>query len=237
VKTEYKAGSENCTISEMQEREVAHECPTSHEDENVLQPSILVRVCDKCKVELSIKDFYYRKAYNLYYKNCKKCYREKIGLYAENNKPKISEMKKRYYEKNRDGIKARKKTHNIDLEKKRANRRLWENSRLATDVEYKLRSYLRSRIRKAIKSQKALKSSKTVELLGCSVETLRLHLESKFSPGMTWDNYGKWHIDHIHPLSKTNLSNPQELLRAMNYKNLQPLWAIDNIKKGAKIEN
>ncbi len=237
MKTEYNAGNESCTISEMQEHEIAHECPTSLQDENVLQPSILVRVCKTCSRELSNKDFYYRKAYGLYHKNCKECYRAGIKLYSRNNKAKISDRKKLYYENNLDLIKARKKNHNIDSEGKRANRRLWENNKLKTDVEYRLRSYLRSRMRKALKSKKASKGGALKDMLGCSIEQLKTYIQDKFLPGMTWDNYGKWHIDHIHPLSKTNLSNPQELLRVMNFSNLQPLWAVDNIKKGAKIEN
>jgi 5-methylcytosine-specific restriction endonuclease McrA len=81
------------------------------------------------------------------------------------------------------------------------------------------------------------KAGHTVELLGCSIEDLRSHLEQQFTPGMTWDNYGVhgWQIDHIIPLSYFNLSDPEQQKRAWHYTNLQPLWAVDNIRKSNKI--
>ena len=73
--------------------------------------------------------------------------------------------------------------------------------------------------------------------LGCGISELILYLESKFQLGMTWENWSKygWHIDHIIPLSSFNLEVREELLKAVNYINLQPLWAKDNFSKGDKI--
>jgi transcription termination factor Rho len=62
------------------------------------------------------------------------------------------------------------------------------------------------------------------------------YLESKFEHGMSWDNYGEWHIDHIVPISIFNLENPEELQKACHYTNLQPLWAEDNLRKGSYYE-
>jgi len=76
------------------------------------------------------------------------------------------------------------------------------------------------------------KSGSAVRDLGCSISGLKLHLESKFQPDMTWDNYGEWHIDHIKPLSKFDLTDRDQLLEACHYTNLQPLWAEENLKKG-----
>jgi hypothetical protein len=81
----------------------------------------------------------------------------------------------------------------------------------------------------------------TEEVVGCTSEELKLHFESKFQEGMTWDNYGEWHIDHIVPMSKFNLVtdnlklNKEEAMRSSHYTNLQPLWAADNLTKSDKI--
>jgi hypothetical protein len=90
---------------------------------------------------------------------------------------------------------------------------------------------LRSRLNKAIRFQ--WKSGSAVSNLGCSIEMFKTYLESKFQPGMTWDNYGKngWHIDHIMPLCRFNLEDMLELRKACHYSNLQPLWAKDNLEK------
>ncbi len=97
---------------------------------------------------------------------------------------------------------------------------------------------LRKRIYNAISQKRcngAVKSAKTIELLGTSIDTVYKHLEAQFKDGMTWENYGKWHVDHILPCSSFDLTKPEEQLKCFNYKNLQPLWAIDNLKKHAKI--
>ena len=74
-----------------------------------------------------------------------------------------------------------------------------------------------------------------MELTGCTLEELKEHLASKFTEGMTFENYGKWHIDHILPCASFDLLLPEEQPKCFHYTNLQPLWAIDNMKKGAKI--
>jgi hypothetical protein len=78
---------------------------------------------------------------------------------------------------------------------------------------------------------------KTFDLLGYTVDDLRAHLEKQFTGGMSWDNYGDWHIDHIIPLSAHNYSSPdhEDFKRAWALSNLQPLWAMDNIKKNARL--
>jgi hypothetical protein len=71
--------------------------------------------------------------------------------------------------------------------------------------------------------------------LGCSIPELKQYLESKFQPGMSWENHGKeWHIDHIRSLVNFDLTNKKQLLEACHWTNLQPLWWIDNLKKGSK---
>lgn len=71
--------------------------------------------------------------------------------------------------------------------------------------------------------------------LGCTPEQLKLHLEQQFQPGMTWENHGVhgWHVDHKKPLASFDLTDPAQFDQACHYTNLQPLWATDNIRKGA----
>lgn len=99
------------------------------------------------------------------------------------------------------------------------------------DPQYKVAHNLRKRLSMSLKSKKTYKSNKTLVYIGCSKEQLKIHIEGLFNNGMSWDNYGKWHIDHIKPISLFDLSKEEEIYKAMHYTNLQPLWAIDNIKK------
>jgi len=109
-----------------------------------------------------------------------------------------------------------------------------QKHRLKHDIEFMLARALRKRFTEAFKIMS--KSGSAVDDLGCSMEYFKKYLESKFQPGMTWDNYGLkgWHIDHIKPLSKFNLQNEQDRKKACNYKNLQPLWAEDHYIKSNK---
>ena len=79
------------------------------------------------------------------------------------------------------------------------------------------------------------KSASTIQLLGCNAAELKLHLESKFTVGMTWENHSQfgWHIDHILPCASFALTDPEQQKKCFHYTNLQPLWWVDNIKKGA----
>ena len=101
-----------------------------------------------------------------------------------------------------------------------------------TDPQFRLANLLRGRLRHALKG--ISKSSRTLDLLGCTLEHFTHHLESRFQPGMSWLNQGEWHIDHIKPLKAFDLSDPEQQRQACHWSNLQPLWAADNIRKGAK---
>ncbi len=87
--------------------------------------------------------------------------------------------------------------------------------------------------------RKNLKSGSAVSDLGCSILELKGHLEFQWTTGMNWDNYGHgkncWTIDHILPLSSFDLTDRAQLLVVCNYSNLQPMWFLDNIRKGNKI--
>jgi hypothetical protein len=88
---------------------------------------------------------------------------------------------------------------------------------------------LRRRLRQAIFSVK--KKSSMVELLGCTIDKFRIHLENQFTKNMTWNNHGEWHIDHRRPCASFNLSNEHEQKMCFHFTNLQPLWAKDNLSK------
>ena len=111
----------------------------------------------------------------------------------------------------------------------------YERKRKAVDPIFKLTKTLRSRLGIALKRQFASKSDRTLQLIGCSIQHLKSHLQSKFQDGMTWENRGEWHIDHIRPCASFNLSEESEQRACFHYTNLQPLWARDNLSKGAKI--
>jgi len=98
---------------------------------------------------------------------------------------------------------------------------------------------MRNRIGGALRKKQNIKHKRTLELLNCSVDFLKKYIEKKFNTtkntkGMTWDNYGEWHIDHIRPCANFDLSKEEEQKKCFNYKNLQPLWAKDNLSKNDK---
>lgn len=97
--------------------------------------------------------------------------------------------------------------------------------------DQKIAANLRTRLRQSLKHRKAIKGNKTMIYVGCTKEELKKYLEKKFTAGMSWDNYGKWEIDHIKPFAAFDLVEEQELYRVMNYKNLQPLWVAENRRK------
>jgi signal recognition particle GTPase len=122
-------------------------------------------------------------------------------------------------------MKEWRKTH-----KKQINEQ--QSLRLKKDINFKLTCNLRSRIYHALKENS--KSQITINLIGCSIEKLKSYLEKKFTKGILWSNYGKWHIDHIRPCSSFVLSKVSEQRKCFNYKNLQPLWAKENLRKARK---
>lgn len=127
--------------------------------------------------------------------------------------------------------------HRENKDRQNAYKRRVNAERRKSDVSFKLRGALRSRLKNALKGRP---TSAAIRLLGCSVEELRAHIEGQFQVGMTWDNWGRgwggareWHIDHIKALVTFDLTDPAQLAQACHYTNLQPLWASDNLAKGA----
>lgn len=128
----------------------------------------------------------------------------------------MKELQKAHYQRNRKKVIQT----NYEYAKKRKQH----------DPEYRLAMALRQRLYQALKRN--YKAGSAVRDLGCSISDFRKHIESQFSPGMSWTNYGSaWHLDHILPLSNYQLSDRGTLRRLVHYTNLQPLWAEDNIRK------
>lgn len=101
--------------------------------------------------------------------------------------------------------------------------------------EVRLAHGYRETVRGALKRSIAGKAAKTFHLVGCSSSELMAHLESQFKPGMTWENYGPvWHVDHIKPCAKFDLTDPEQQRICFCWENLQPLFAAENIAKGSK---
>jgi len=117
--------------------------------------------------------------------------------------------------------------------KKNEYAKKYNKYRRATDPLYKLKGNLRCRTTQAFRYKNYKKGTKTEELLGVSWEGAKKHIERQFTKGMTWENHGDWHIDHIYPLSKAKTES--ELIKLCHYTNLQPLWASENISKGDNI--
>lgn len=119
----------------------------------------------------------------------------------------------------------------------RAFKRRYVMERIESDPQFALMHKLRARVRVFLRRSGSAKSGSVSELIGCDAPALRAHIESQFLPDMTWDNWSVsgWHVDHIRPLSSFDLTDPMQLAAACHYTNLRPMWAVDNIKKGAKI--
>jgi hypothetical protein len=154
------------------------------------------------------------------YKENREVIINRVREYAANNKQKISSSRKRYYNKNKERILEQAKSY---VYKKRKE-----------DPIYKLKMNLRHRLSESLKKRKWSKNTHFYRYIGCDLETLKSHLESKFQPGMNWTNntHDGWHVDHIIPLSSAKTE--EDLYKLCHYTNLQPLWASDNLRKSDK---
>ena len=110
-----------------------------------------------------------------------------------------------------------------------------ERRRRSEDPHFKLRGNMRALLRMTLKNYGMTKKDRTFDLVGCSVALLAQHLERQFMQGMSWDNHGQWHIDHIIPVSSFNLHKRKQLLTCFHYTNLRPLWGRANLRKSAKL--
>lgn len=163
----------------------------------------MYKICKTCKLIKNHSNFYNdRRNNDGLYSSCSTCQTKYISEYN-----KIPE----------------------NLIKKRLRSNAYDKKRKLVDPQYKISVLLRIRMCSALK--KGYKKGSGIRYIGCSVIQLKEYLEKKFQPGMTWSNHGKWHIDHIIPLCSFDLTDKKQFLKAVHYTNLQPLWAVDNLKK------
>jgi hypothetical protein len=215
------------------------------------------KVCNSCNIKKELCEFgIVRKNIDGLRNTCKVCKNIDDKRYRENNKEKIYENKrnwvrnnpnhkKNYYEENKERLKLESRIF-YEKNKLKYNKQssLWNkvNSEKRKEItkkhkqipEIKLKEKIRHRVYLFLKSKNWKKNNKTFEIVGCSPQFLKEHLEKQFTDGMSWDKMGKYiHIDHIIPLSSAKTE--EELYKLCYYTNLQPLWAEDNMKKGNKI--
>ena len=202
-----------------------------------------MKKCKKCLLDLGYDEFNKRSdSKDGFAHECRECSKQRIKTYYEINKTHLKEYQKEYYENNSIKIIDRVKNYrelNIDKireydknrgEKRKEYIKTWTKSRREDDVLFKLTGNLRNRIGKFIKN----KSNPTKTIIGLEMDEFKKYIESLFTHGMCWDNYGEWHIDHIIPLSSAK--NEDEIMKLCHYTNLQPLNGIDNIRKSNKIK-
>lgn len=162
--------------------------------------------------------------------------REKVRMRRKaartRNVLKISTFWREYYAKNRDRLCARSRTR---AKKNRSSINARRRFRYVNDFGFRMVTTLRNRMSAALKAQKCAKTSLLYELVGCSKEQLTAHIQNLFSDGMSWANYGEWHIDHKLPCVMFDLSIVAEQKRCFHFSNLQPLWAKDNYCKSARV--
>ena len=174
---------------------------------------------------------------NKYYQsNKEKITKTSRADYAENKQKRLSRSKE-YQKENAERIRLMRAAYyqkfKSKIEEKKNIRR---KKRMATDPAYAMKCRLRGRLAAALRHFKAQKQNTTIGLLGCRIEELMGHLQSKFLPGMNWNNRKLWHIDHIRPCASFDLLDPEQQKQCFHYTNLQPLWAADNIRKSDKYE-
>lgn len=166
----------------------------------------------------------HREALTEYQRKYREANREKLRKYWAERKRKKYAEDPAFREHLKEKARVRASTTG------RKYHRDYQNMRRRTDPQYKLTENLRRRVRQALNGQN--KSSATLKMLGCSPEELRVHLAAKFKPGMTWENYGEWHIDHIVPCASFDMSSKEQQAKCFHYTNLQPLWGAENQSKG-----
>ena len=189
--------------------------------------------CNQCGEIKDIECFLLRKDSGKHRNECKTC-----NAKTTNQWKKANDFDRAQYIKHKEKKLASVRAYRDKPENKQKIRdcqNRWRRRQMQTNPQYKLAHNLRRRCLLALNGK--YKYDTTFKLVGCSVKELREHIESLWSEGMSWDNYGigGWHIDHIKPVSSFNLENEENQKIAFHHTNLQPLWEKDNLVKGSKL--
>ena len=195
---------------------------------------LIHRICEKHNVNSEVEPdkFYIYKGKYVY---CSQCRKEKRRLNYLNNREHELKINQLWKENNPERAKQIYKLwikNNPD--KKNFSQRKYRRNRKNRDPMFKVLENLRTRIYNVLTAKYIVKETTTKKLTGCTLEYLKNHLEKKFKDGMSWDNYGQWHIDHIRPCASFNLLDPIEQKICFHYTNLHPRLAEDNLKKSNK---
>jgi hypothetical protein len=210
-----------------------------------------MKSCSSCNEVKDFKYFYKGKGYKDGYRStCKDC----VKKYQEENKDSKKEYLKNYKDKNKNILKLKNKEYrlkNIDkikewrsnneeyIKKHRQNNklnfRLYIKKRNENEPIFRFKNNVRRLILHSFKRRKKnfKKIDRTEIILGCSIQDFINYISKGFKKGMTFDNHGDWHIDHIIPLATA--STEEEVIKLNHYTNLQPLWAKENLSKGKKL--
>lgn len=208
--------------------------------------------CTRCKIQKEISEFQKcSRNKNGITNLCKVCINYSSKKSYNNRKESISlSRKKKRIEKHDEILAKERKKYNLIKDtqeykeyqrvkarnwsrKNRHKRIAYHNKRKREDAVFKLRCYMTNCVSLVLKRRGFFKKSPTMNIVGCDYVSLKMHIETKFTDGMSWDNYGSWHIDHIIPLASAKTE--KDVLKLCHYTNLQPLWAVDNMRKGAKL--
>jgi hypothetical protein len=158
--------------------------------------------------------------------------------YREKNKEKLNEYHKEWSKLKRKELREYHSTwRGNNREHVNEKTRLWYLNRRRTDPSFRLKCNTRTAVWTCLKERDVAKYRSTFELLGYSLKELMTHLEALFTEGMTWDNYGEWHVDHKIPMNSFNFetTDDREFKLCWCLDNLQPLWGSDNLTKGTKL--
>ena len=201
-------------------------------------------ICKRCHIDKVESDFYTAKSNKTGLTgSCKECIKKQTtNRYykcKEEDPEKWRGIMDGCLEYNRNHKKQRKSTNHKYNNKRESKdkRNLQRKGKRDTDVNYKITELLRGRVGRSILLKRGYRSEKTKELIGCSAEFIKHHIESQFTEGMSWENHGifGWHIDHILPIDSFDLGDEEQIKKCFHWTNLQPLWAEDNWRKGNKI--